>query len=77
MKTSAEEMEKWWRKHYKDAADGVPYDSGEGGYQYVNGGPEDPMEVLQEEFPNADFDDVEALATKLDTECPWVKEEDY
>ena len=44
------EVVEWFFDHYKDPADGVPHDSGEGGYQYVNGGPYDPYEVIDENF---------------------------
>ena len=75
---SAEEMADWFFSHYKDPADGVPYESKEGGYQYIFGGPYDPMDVLQEEFPNADFKLIEEAADTIYSDgFEWVKQEDY
>ncbi len=44
-------LAEWFFERYKDPADGVPHDSAEGGYQYVNGGPYNAAEVLEENFP--------------------------
>src|SRR5258706_12932622 len=48
--TQKEVMEGWFRENFEDPAESCPHDSGEGGYQYIYGGPYDAHEVLQEEF---------------------------
>jgi hypothetical protein len=53
----------WFFEHYKDPADGVPFDSGEGGYQYISGGPYDADTVLANEFPDTP-DEVRELAVE-------------
>lgn len=68
----------WFKQHYKDPANGVPYDSREGGYQYFNGGPYDPHEVLTEQFPNYNEDLITAATDELYPEgSEWVRDEDY
>lgn len=47
---NVDNMVRWFFERYEDPANGVPYDGGEGGYQYVMGGPYDASEELQEEF---------------------------
>jgi PIN like domain len=44
------EMEDWFFSNFKDPADGVPHDSGEGGYQFIFGGPYDCHEELYAKF---------------------------
>jgi hypothetical protein len=34
-------MEEWFRKHFEDPAERTPYESAEGGYIYIWGGPFD------------------------------------
>jgi hypothetical protein len=48
--TQREVMEGWFRENFEDPAESCPHDSGEGGYQYIYGGPYEAHEVLQEEF---------------------------
>ena len=43
-------MRSWFLQNYENPAESCPYDSAEGGYQYVYGGPYDAREQLQEEF---------------------------
>jgi len=44
------EMEGWFSKNYDDPANFLPYDSQEGGFQYLYGGPYELDELLYEEF---------------------------
>lgn len=46
----------WFLDRYCDPADGTPYNGGEGGYQFIHGGPYDPADVLHERF-GKDVDD--------------------
>jgi hypothetical protein len=50
---SSEEANKiidWFLSKYEDSAENTPYESAEGGYQYIWGGPFDAEEVIEEEF---------------------------
>ncbi|MBR8832104.1 MAG: hypothetical protein N5P05_004439 (plasmid) [Chroococcopsis gigantea SAG 12.99] len=60
-----EEMLEWFYENYEDPAEAVPYDTGEGGYQYYNGAPYDPMEVLMENFPDVPSDEIEFVAHQI------------
>lgn len=71
-------MVEWFEENYEDPANGVPHDSGEGGYQYFNGGPYDPNEVLQEEYPEAPLSVVEAACEHIyGNGADWVRKGDY
>jgi hypothetical protein len=43
-------MRSWFLLRYEDPANCTPYESREGGYQFICGGPYDPDEVIQERF---------------------------
>jgi hypothetical protein len=74
-------METWFRAHYEDPAERMPYESAEGGYVWLDGGPFDPREELDAEFGGRVPDDVIGeLADKLSSEMPdWarVADEDF
>jgi hypothetical protein len=62
-----EYMEAWFRHFFEDPANETPHDSGEGGYQYIWGGPYDHREELQSEFEGVVSDElIERLAQTLD-----------
>jgi hypothetical protein len=69
-----EAMEEWFRERYEDPAEQTPYESKEGGYIWIWGGPYDAEEVLREKFEGVVPDDViEELATDLTGENPgWA-----
>lgn len=48
--TQLEVMRAWFYANYQDPAECTPYESAEGGYIYIWGGPYDPEEELQGEF---------------------------
>ncbi len=61
-----EAMRSWFFVNYEDPVESCPYDSAEGGYQYIYGGPYDAEEQLQEEFGGlVDEDTIEELASEL------------
>lgn len=63
-------MEYWFRLNYEDPAERTPYESAEGGYMWIWGGPFETREVLYEEFDGkVDEELIEELATELDGEC--------
>lgn len=45
-----EVMRTWFYSNFEHPADSTPYESAEGGYIWIWGGPYDPQEVLEEEF---------------------------
>lgn len=45
-----EEMIEWFHQNYEDPANRVPYESAEGGYQWIYGGPETPEKALGGNF---------------------------
>ena len=67
-----EAMRHWFNENY-DSPDELPYDSGEGGYQWIWGGPYDAEEALQETFGGAIKDElIEELVSDLnDISIEW------
>lgn len=77
-----EVMERWFRERFEDPAERTPYESREGGYQWIWGGPYDAEEQLRIEFEGVVPDKViEELAGELSGECPeWApvpSQDDY
>lgn len=80
--TQLEEMRKWFFANFRDPVEETPYDSEEGGYIYLYGGPYDPDEVLRGEFEGKVPDEVlEKLIEEIrDISWKWEgrpKPEDY
>lgn len=71
------EMEQWFRSRFEDPAMRLPYESAEGGYQWIWGGPHDAREELESEFGRSYSSDViNALADKLSSEsAEWAPTE--
>jgi hypothetical protein len=66
-----EVMQAWFYSHYEDPVHSCPHDSGEGGYQFIYGGPYEAGEELENEFSGIVPDDViQELAEELSNECP-------
>lgn len=71
---SVEEMLEWFYENYEDPANGVPYESAEGGYQYYAGGPYDPVEELQEQFPDVVLERIKLAAKQIYSDgSDWIK----
>jgi hypothetical protein len=75
-------MEVWFRSNYEDPAERTPYESREGGYQWIWGGPYDANEVLGSEFSDiVDQELIDEVASELESECvewaPTEKPSDY
>lgn len=75
-------MEVWFRNSYEDPAERTPYESREGGYQWIWGGPYDALEELESEFSGIiEQELIEELASELEGECvewaPTPKSSDY
>lgn len=83
---SAEEqremMESWFRARFENPAERTPYESAEGGYIWIWGGPYDAEQVLRDEFEEFVPEPViEELAGELSGECsewaPTPSPDDY
>ena len=75
-------MEAWFRARYEDPAFRTPYESAEGGYLWISGGPYDAREQLEEEFGGIVTDEViEEPVDKLSGEslewAPVPRPDDY
>jgi hypothetical protein len=71
-------MVDWFFEHYEDPANGVPYDSNGGRYQYVFGGPYHAREELSKHFPDAKGEEIENATQIIEVEgWEWVKRGDY
>lgn len=60
-----EAMADWFRANYEDPAQHTPYESREGGYQYIWGGPYDALEEIIGTFPDAPQEDIEAAVEQV------------
>jgi len=64
-------MEEWFRQNYENPAERTPFESREGGYIWIWGGPYDALEELGDKFGEFVSDEViQELAEELDGECP-------
>lgn len=75
-------MREWFFSHYEDPVERTPYQSSEGGYLWIWGGPYDADEVLQDEFSGlVAYEVIEELARELSHICyewaPKPSEDDY
>ncbi|MFC3322636.1 hypothetical protein [Mesorhizobium cantuariense] len=82
-KRKVEAMVQWFHENYEDPAVRTPYESAEGGYQWIWGGPYDAREQIGDEFSDiADEDIVEAASAEVTSDglfdwAPKVRREDY
>ena len=60
----------WFLERYENPAENTPYESAEGGYIYIWGGPHDADQVLQEEFSDGFSEEfLGEIADELEEEC--------
>jgi 5-methylcytosine-specific restriction endonuclease McrA len=75
------EMADWFLSNYMNPVDGVPYDTEEGGFQYLCGGPYDAMEVLWSKFPKASAAAIDSALRMIDDRSDgnyeWAKADQY
>src|SRR5437879_4390517 len=80
--TQLDVMETWFRQRFEDPAERTPYESAEGGYIWIHGGPYDAREELEAEFSgvvpdeliNELVDDLEGQSSQW---APTPSPEDY
>ena len=58
-------MRNWFLANYDDPANSLPYESKEGGYQWIWGGPYDAAEEIGEAFPDIDEDEKSAAVDSV------------
>lgn len=69
--TQLDVMRAWFFENYEDPAECTPYESREGGYIWIWGGPYDAKEELEEEFHDVvPYEVIEELAEELN-ELSW------
>jgi hypothetical protein len=70
-----EGLKEWFFSHYEDPVHNTPYESAEGGYIYIWGGPYEALDVLWGEFGDkVDEDIIQEVAKELDLEClEWTR----
>lgn len=65
-----EVMRDWFFDNFEDPANSCPYESKEGGYAYIYGGPYEASEELQAMFEGyVKFDYIQELADELQDQC--------
>jgi hypothetical protein len=75
---TVDRMVEWFFENYEDPANGVPYETAEGGYIYYLGGPYDAGDVLWEHFPDADGEAIEEAGRRiLPGGFEWIKRGQY
>ncbi len=75
---TVEDLIDWFHENYEIPAQGVPYDSGEGGYQYMFGGPYDPLDELIERFPQVPMSTIESAVEQIEEKgLDWVQRGQY
>lgn len=68
--TQLEVMKDWFRGRFEDPAERTPYESAQGGYIWIWGGPYDAREELEAEFGGVIQDDaIDELVEDLEVEC--------
>lgn len=68
--TQLEVMRTWFHQNFEDPAERTPYESAEGGYIWIWGGPYDAREELDGEFSDVISENIiDELATELEREC--------
>ena len=64
-KVICDKMHTWFLARYEDPVERCPYESAEGGYQFIHGGPYDAREVLEQEFGVVYDDDLIAQVAEF------------
>ena len=58
----------WFVERFEDPAHRLPYESAEGGYQWIYGGPYDAREELGDKFPEEAEDVIEAAVDEIESD---------
>lgn len=71
-KPTVKSMVEWFSTNHERAVECSPHDSEEGGYLWPTA---EVSEVLEEQFPSASPDLIEAAMLELDDDGPWITQE--
>ena len=63
-----EAMVGWFHENFEDPAQHTPHDSGEGGFQYIWGGPFDALDQIGSAFPEAEQDEIEEAVDEVQSD---------
>lgn len=81
--SKVEAMVEWFHENYEDPANRTPYESAEGGYQWIWGGPYDAREQISDHFSDsANDDEIEAAVNEVEKDgivdwAPTESPDDY
>jgi len=74
-------VKQWFLKRYCDPLHNTPYDSGEGGYQYIFGGPFSVIEILNDQFSDLVSEElISEIAKEIEGEFEvydWVYTDEF
>jgi hypothetical protein len=72
---AVEHMKDWFLERYEDPVHNTPYETAEGGYIYIWGGPFDARDVLYAQFGSENPEElIEEVASELERECTeWAR----
>lgn len=66
-----DEIKKWFFSNFEDPVESLPYESKEGGYIYIWGGPYEPRDEIENEFSGiVDDDIIDEVASEME-EISW------
>ncbi|GFE72391.1 hypothetical protein [Novosphingobium sp. TCA1] len=65
-----ETMVTWFLENFEDPVNETPYNSREGGYLYIHGGPFEAQDFIPYAFPDASEDEHQAAIDQLDADGP-------
>jgi hypothetical protein len=70
-----DELVDWFHERYEDPANSLPYNSAEGGYQWVEGGPHDAADVLHGNFSRVDEGTIKAAVDVIEEDgiTDWAR----
>lgn len=73
---AVQEMIAWFMTHYELPEESCPYESAEGGFQYIYGGPYSAEDALWNDFPTADQSVIERAVARLEPNGPiyWARQ---
>jgi hypothetical protein len=70
---AVEKIQEWFQENFEDPVHSTPYDGGEGGYQYIWGGPYDAREIVEHVFDGIGAEVIEAAVGSIESESTeWV-----
>jgi hypothetical protein len=74
---AVELIKDWFFRNFEDPAQSTPYDGGEGGYQYIWGGPYEAGDVISDVFADVTSDEIINIAIEaIEREgLEWVPHE--